>query len=206
MNPNPPTPPAILAIELLALNDPKSKDGLSLRVLIDGSAARMMIAGSTGARVGSMNYSNGEIAHWMACHLSAAYQGPGGDAAWSDAEMVDDRLGFGAAFAIRAAHASEEATVSAMREAAAKISARFGSMSLVEFGYCDRKGKGPALSDWTELHADKVSRRLASNEDLTRAFLIFTDQRSALKPKAEAAPSSNPAAIIAAAVAMELDD
>lgn len=201
--------PAVIAFELIALADAKSKQGLSLRVLMDAAAARLMVAGMTGACTG-MGYSNGEIAHWMAVILATQYPGNPADAPWAEARATSDREGYGAAYATRSSLDTVEATAAALRLAATRLVDRAGDFCVVEYGYCDMKGKGPGIADWAELHADKVIGRVAASDTMSTAFMIFTDQRAALKSaKAEAASPSHahtPAAIIAAAVALESDN
>jgi len=208
-NPQTPCTPAVIAFELLTLPSPTSKQGLSVRALMDAAAARLMVAGMTGASTG-LKFTNGEIAQWMATILSSQYQGSGHDLDWADSSIIADTPTFGSAYALRASLDSVEATASALREAATTLIHRTGKFCLIEYGYCDVKGKAPSLSDWTELHADKVIGRVAHSESMSTAFMIFTDQRAALKSaKAEAQglgqsnTAQTSASIIAAAVALD---
>lgn len=200
--------PAVVAFELIALPSAGAKQGLALRALMDAAAARMMIAGMSGACTG-LNYTNGEIAQWMATILSTQYPGNPSDASWADAHTTTDKETFGAAYAIRGSLDTVEETAAAMRMAATKLIDRAGGFCLVEYGYCDLKGKGPGIADWAALHSDKVIGRVAASPTMATTFMIFTDQRAALKSaKADAAPSSHgtSASIIAAAVAIEGDN
>lgn len=203
-----PSTPAVIAFELLTLPSPTGKQGLSVRALMDAAAARLMIAGMTGASTG-LKYTNGEIAQWMATILSTHYEGSGHDLKWADSAVIADKPTFGSAYAMRGSLASVEATASALREAATALINRTGKFCLIEYGYCDVKSKAPSLSDWTELHAGKVIGRVANSESMATTFMIFTDQRAALKSakaEAQAQGQSNAAhtsaSIIAAAVAL----
>ena len=197
---------AVVAFELLALPSPDSKQGLSLRAVMDAAAARLMICGLTGATTG-IHYSNGEIAQWMATILSSKYPGDGTDCAWADACIVRESDTFGSAYATRGALETWGETAAALRTAASDLISRAGSFCVVEYGYCDRNGKGPALSDWTDLHSEKVLGRIANSESMATAYMIFTDQRAALKTaRAEAANPTTPASIIAAAIALDPHD
>jgi hypothetical protein len=197
--------PAVVAFELIALPGPQAKQGLSLRALMDGAAARLMICGMTGACTG-MAYTNGEIAQWMATILSTYYPADSTDSSWAESKTVADTDTFGAAYAVRTSLGTVEETASAMRQAATRLIDRVGGFCLVEYGYCDLKGKGPGISDWAEVHSGKVLGRVASSETMATTFMIFTDQRAALKSaKADSSPNAHgtAAAIVAAAVAIE---
>lgn len=201
--------PAIVAFELIALASPTAKQGLSLRVLMDGAAARLMVAGMSGATTGT-GYTNGDIAHWMAVIVATYYPGNLADHSWADARTTSDRQGFGAAYAIRSSLSTVDETAIALRSAAAKLIDRAGGFCVVEYGYSDMKGQGPGIADWAEQHIDKVIGRVAASDTMSTAFMIFTDQRAALKTaKAEAASphhhANTPVALIAAAVALEND-
>lgn len=199
--------PAVVAFELIALPGSNAKQGLSLRALMDAAAARMMISGMTGACTG-LSYTNGEIAQWMATILSTLYPGDVADCSWADSKTTADRDTFGAAYAVRGALPTVEETASALRLAATKLIDRAGGFCVVEYGYCDLKGKGPGIGDWAELHSGKVLGRVAASETMATTFMIFTDQRAALKSaKADAGHSAQgtAAAIIAAAVAIDSD-
>lgn len=209
--PQTPSTPAVIAFELLTLPSPTGKQGLSVRALMDAAAARLMIAGMTGASTG-LKYTNGEIAQWMATILSSHFEGSGHDLEWADSAIIADKAAFGSAYALRGSLDSVEATASALREAATALINRTGKFCLIEYGYCDVKGKAPSLSDWTDLHAGKVIGRVANSDSMATAFMIFTDQRAALKSaKAEAQAHSQgqsnaahtSASIIAAAVALD---
>lgn len=202
-----PIAPAVVSFELLALPSSTAKQGLAVRAMMDAAAARLMIAGMTGACTGT-SYSNGEVAQWMATILSTFYKGDGRDREWDEARAVIDKPGFGAAYATRASLSTMEETAAAMREAASALIERAGAYCLVEYGYCDAKGKGPALGDWTDHHSEKLLGRVSASATMATTFMIFTDQRAALKlAKAEAAnghaSNPTPAGIIAAAVALD---
>lgn len=198
-----PSTPAVIALELLALDAPKSKQGLTLRILIDASAARMMISGMTAARSGSASYSNGAIAHWMAVIVGSFYQGPGPDASWSSAAVISDGDDFASAYAIRGAFPSEEKTREAMQSAAAKLIAKLGDRCLVEHGSSHVHAKAPTLSEWTDVHAKTLLGRVAASEDFLNTYMIFTDQRALLKgirndAQIDSSPENEPTAPLAA--------
>jgi hypothetical protein len=206
-----PIAPAVVAFELLTLPSAQAKQGLAVRAMMDAAAARLMIAGMTGACTGT-SYSNGEIAQWMATIFSTLYGGDGRDLEWSQSLSVIDKPSFGAAYAVRSSLSTLEDTALAMREATNLLLQRAGTYCLVEYGYCDAKGQGPALADWTNQHSEKLLGRIHTNPSMSTTFMIFTDQRAALKlAKAESgspathitAPSLTPASIIAAAVALD---
>lgn len=201
--------PAVVAFELIALPDSTAKQGLSLRVLMDAAAARMLISGMTGACTG-LSYSNGEIAQWMSTILSTYYPGHPSDNDWAEAKTTADRDVFGAAYAVRASLSTVEETASALRLAATRLTDRVGGFCVVEYGYCDLRGKGPGIADWSEQQSGKVLGRVASSVTMATTFMIFTDQRAALKSaKADAnnlSAQGTAAAIIAAAVAIDNDN
>lgn len=202
-----PSVPAIIAIELLALDAPKSKHGQSLRILVDASAARMMISGMTAARSGSSSYSNGAIAHWMAVIVSSYYQGPGADAAWSTAAVLSDQDAFASAYAIRGAFSTPEETAKALRQAAAKLEERLGGRCLSEQGDSHIGAKAPTLSDWTDAHAKTLLGRVAASEEFLNTYMIFTDQRALLKSvRNDMAMELAMEGGAKAALAQELDD
>lgn len=200
--------PAVVAFELIALPGSNAKQGLSLRALMDAAAARMLISGMTGAGTG-LSYSNGEIAQWMATILSTYYPGHPADNEWAEAKTTADRDAFGSAHAVRAALSTPEETSAALRIAAHRLTERVGGFCVLEYGHCDLKGKGPAIADWSELQSAKILGRVAASATMSTTFMIFTDQRAALKTaKADANSASaqgTAAAIIAAAVAIDND-
>lgn len=206
--PNQATAPAVVAFELIALASPTAKQGFSVRALMDAAAARLMIAGMTGASMG-LGYSNGEVAHWMATLLSTFYPGTDADAEWADARCTNDRDGFGAAYATRSSLDTLDRTSEALSRAGKELATRAGGFCVLEYGYCDMKGKGPGIDDWAGGHVDKVIGRVAASATMSTSFMVFTDQRAALKSaKAEAASNggsgpTSPASRIAAAVAMD---
>lgn len=209
-SPNQAITPAVVAFELIALASPTSTQGFSLRAIMDGAAARMMIAGMTGASTG-LDYSNGEVAHWMSTLLSTFYPGTNADSEWADARCTNDREGFGAAYAVRSALATLDQTSEALALAGKELARRAGGFCVLEYGYCDMVGKGPGIDDWAGGHVDRVLGRVAASPTMATPFMVFTDQRAALK-SAKAEQSSNggsgsnsPSARIAAALAMESD-
>lgn len=175
--------PGMLAFDLIALDPATRKQGICARAVVDAGAARMLIAGLTGASTFSNRFSMGDLASWMAQIFGTFYPDSGGVI---ESGVLSDKSSHGSGYAFLLGSSDLELDERHMRTAAAELKRRFGALCQVEVHPAVVGGKGPSLPQWIEAHPADSLAHADTHEFLSTAYLIFVDHKLPKSSKASA--------------------